>query len=216
MSRTITGGLSRCGGRSRARSRGALPPARGGAGSTRGAGPEAFSPTSGPERRPCASDWTLRCRDSFWRGRGGLPDSPPAPAAPRRFRGEHSGIVTSIDVLCHRGVEEEAALREAHRCLEPGGLLILQVPAFSWLSSEHDRAVWTNRRFRRAEVEALLERPVFTLRESFYRMSLLFPAAALRRLGKKRPRPEPEARSDVRPASAFVNPVFGALLRVAG
>lgn len=130
------------------------------------------------------------------------------------FAGETFGVVTSIDVLCHRGVEEEAALREAHRCLEPGGLLILQVPAFSWLYSEHDRAVWTNRRFRRAEVEALLERTGFTLRESFYRMSLLFPAAALRRLGKRRPRPEPEARSDVRPASAFADAFFGAVLRL--
>jgi SAM-dependent methyltransferase len=130
------------------------------------------------------------------------------------FAGDTFGIVTSIDVLCHRGVEEEAALREAHRCLEPGGLLILQVPAFSWLYGEHDRAVWTNRRFRRAEVEALLERTGFTLHESFYRMSLLFPPAALRRLGRRRPRPEPEARSDVRPTSAFVNAFFGAALRI--
>jgi SAM-dependent methyltransferase len=130
------------------------------------------------------------------------------------FAGETFGIVTSIDVLCHRGVEEEAALREAHRCLAPGGLLILQVPAFSWLYGEHDRAVWTNRRFRRAEVEALLERTGFTLRESFYRMSLLFPAAALRRVWKRRTGPEGEARSDVRPASAFVNALFGAALRI--
>jgi SAM-dependent methyltransferase len=130
------------------------------------------------------------------------------------FAGEAFGIVTSIDVLCHRGVEEEAALREAHRCLEPGGLLILQVPAFSWLYGEHDRAVWTNRRFRRAEVEALLERTGFTLRESFYRMSLLFPAAALRRVWKRRTGPEGEARSDVRPASALVNAFFGAALRI--
>ena len=130
------------------------------------------------------------------------------------FSGETFGIVTSIDVLCHRDVAEEPALREAHRCLEQGGLLILQVPAFSWLYGEHDRAVWTNRRFRRREVEALLEKTGFTLRESFYRMSLLFPAAALRRLGSRRSRPEQEARSDVRPASAFANAFFGAVLRV--
>jgi SAM-dependent methyltransferase len=130
------------------------------------------------------------------------------------FAGKPFGVVTSIDVLCHRGVEEEAALREAHRCLEPGGLLILQVPAFSWLHGEHDRAVWTNRRFRRAEVERLLEEAGFAVRESFYRMSLLFPAAALRRLWKRRTGPEGEARSDVRPASAGANTLLGAVSRL--
>jgi SAM-dependent methyltransferase len=130
------------------------------------------------------------------------------------FGGESFGVVTSIDVLCHRGVEEEGALREAHRCLEPGGLLVLQVPAFSWLSGEHDRAVWTNRRLRRAEVDRLLRKTGFSVRESFYRMSLLFPAAALRRLGKRGTGPEGEARSDVRPASAVVNAFFGAVLRL--
>jgi SAM-dependent methyltransferase len=118
------------------------------------------------------------------------------------FAGESFGVVTSIDV------------REAHRCLEPGGLLILQVPAFSWLFGEHDRAVWTDRRFRRAEVDRLLRETGFSVRESFYRMSLLFPAAALRRLGKRGTGPEGEARSDVRPASAFVNAFFGAVLRL--
>jgi SAM-dependent methyltransferase len=124
------------------------------------------------------------------------------------------GLITSIDVLCHRDVEEKPALSEMHRCLQPGGILILQVPAFSWLFGEHDRAVWTNRRFRRGEVEALLEKTGFTLRESFYRMSLLFPVAALRRLGRRRPQPEPEARSDVRPASAPADALFGAVVRL--
>jgi SAM-dependent methyltransferase len=124
------------------------------------------------------------------------------------------GLITSIDVLCHRDVEEEPALAEMHRCLLPGGLLILQVPAFSWLFGEHDRAVWTNRRFRRGEVERLLERAGFRVRESFYRMSLLFPAALLRRLWTRRDRKGGNARSNVRAASAGENALFGGATRL--
>ena len=120
------------------------------------------------------------------------------------------GLITSIDVLCHRDVEETPALSEMHRCLRPGGVLILQVPAFSWLFGRHDRAVWTNRRFRRGEVERLLEQAGFRLRESFYRMSVLFPAAVLRRLWARRGNVD----SDVRPASAAQNALFGGAARL--
>lgn len=120
------------------------------------------------------------------------------------------GLITSIDVLCHRDVEEAPALIEMHRCLQPGGVLILQVPAFPWLFGAHDRAVWTNRRFRRGEVERLLEQAGFRVRESFYRMSLLFPAAVLRRLWTRRG----SVRSDVRSASAAENALFGGAARL--
>ena len=119
-------------------------------------------------------------------------------------------LITSIDVLCHREVEEAPALAEMHRCLQPGGILVLQVPAFSWLLGAHDRAVWTNRRFRRGEVERLLEQAGFRVRESFYRMSLLFPAAVLRRLWTRRGRD----RSDVRSASAAENALFAGAARL--
>ncbi len=124
------------------------------------------------------------------------------------------GLITSIDVLCHRDVEEKAALSEMHRCLQPGGLLILQVPAFPGLFGEHDRAVWTNRRFRRGEVESLLEETGFGVRASFYRMSLLFPVAVLRRLWRRRPGPEETSRSDVRPASAAENALLSGAARL--
>ena len=130
------------------------------------------------------------------------------------FRSAAFSLITSIDVLCHRDVEEAPALSEMHRCLQPGGVLILQVPAFSWLFGRHDRAVWTNRRFRRGEVERLLEQAGFRVRESFYRMSLLFPAAALRRLWTRRLRSDENVRSDVRASSAGENALFGAAARL--
>ena len=87
-------------------------------------------------------------------------------ATPRALA-ELFGLITSIDILCHRDVEEAPALSEMHRCLQPGGVLILQVPAFSWLFGAHDSAVWTKRRFRRGEVEKLLEKAGIRVSESF-------------------------------------------------
>ena len=43
----------------------------------------------------------------------------------------------SIDVLCHGGVEPVLALKEAHRCLQPGAIAIFNLPAYGWLLSAH-------------------------------------------------------------------------------
>jgi SAM-dependent methyltransferase len=123
-------------------------------------------------------------------------------------------LVTSIDVLCHRDVDEPRALAEAHRCLREGGILLLQVPAFDFLRGEHDEAVWTNRRYRKTEVEHLLSAAGFRLRRSFYRNSILFPAAAVRRLIRRRRPAGREALSDVAAAPRALNSLFAALLEL--
>lgn len=128
------------------------------------------------------------------------------------FAGEAFDVVTSVDVLCHRLVAEDEALAEMFRALAPGGILVLQVPAFDWLWSEHDDAVWTKRRYRLPEVERMLRGAGLEIAVGRYRMSLLFPAAAARRL-LGREAPSEAARSDVRPAPALANVFFGAVLR---
>ena len=120
-------------------------------------------------------------------------------------------MITSIDVLCHRSVAGRDALVEAARCLAPDGILVLQVPAYQWLMSSHDRAVWSNRRFTRPEVKALVEAAGLSLRLCVYRNSLLFPFAAGKRL-LSRGHEGGSDRSDVSPASPLVNAVGAAAL----
>jgi SAM-dependent methyltransferase len=67
-----------------------------------------------------------------------------------------ANLVTSFDVIYHRAVRDDAAaLRECARIIEPGGYLLLRVPAFDWLRGYHDERVHTARRYSRAQVEAL-------------------------------------------------------------
>ena len=120
------------------------------------------------------------------------------------FDREAFSVITSVDVLAHRQVHLPEALLEHFRCLQPGGLLILQLPAFDALRGGHDEAVWTRRRYRKREVAEMLRASGFEVREIFYRNSLLFPIAALRRLlARRSPRSEP--RSDVSPVAAPIN-----------
>jgi SAM-dependent methyltransferase len=102
------------------------------------------------------------------------------------FAGGSFDAVFSADVLCHRGVDQLAALREMRRCLKPGGLLVLNLPAYRWLYSAHDRAVDNVRRYGRAEVANLLDEAGFTRIRTSYWNTLLFPLmAARRKLGSR-------------------------------
>jgi SAM-dependent methyltransferase len=128
------------------------------------------------------------------------------------FAEESFDAVVSIDVLCHTGVEEEQALAESLRVLRPGGLLLVQVPAFDFLRGEHDVAVWTKRRYRSGELVRLLTAAGFSLERSGYRNALLFPVAVFARLARRGRTERSEARSDVRPVPAPLNALLSGVL----
>ena len=84
-------------------------------------------------------------------------------------------------MLCHRGVAEAASLAEFHRCLRPGGVLVLNLPAYRWLHSDHDEAVANARRYGRRELVHLLGAAGFAAVQAQYWNSILFPLMVLRR-----------------------------------
>lgn len=91
------------------------------------------------------------------------------------------GAVFSVDVLCHRQVDPSAAVAEAFRCLLPGGALIVNVPAYRWMMSFHDRQVHNDRRFDRRGLRALLTGAGFARVRIDYWNCLLFPLMVIRR-----------------------------------
>ncbi len=115
-------------------------------------------------------------------------------------------LILGADVLYHRGVDEAAALAHCHRCLAPGGLLVLNLPAYDWLMSAHDRAVHTARRYTARRIEMLLRAAGFSQVWTSYWNMILFPLMALRRKLLS----GPETESDVMLYPAPIEALFRA------
>ncbi|MBM3572367.1 MAG: class I SAM-dependent methyltransferase [Alphaproteobacteria bacterium] len=90
-------------------------------------------------------------------------------------------IIFSVDVLSHDGVDERRALAEMHRCLAPGGALVINLPAYDWLHSAHDERVQQHRRYTRGRLLALLRGAGFSRMRASYWNTILFPLMVLRR-----------------------------------
>ena len=118
--------------------------------------------------------------------------------------------ILSADVLCHRGVDERAALAGFRRALKRGGVLVLNLPAYPWLYSEHDAAVDNAKRYTRVEVGSLLADAGFAGTRTCYWNTVLFPLMVLRR--KLWRRGWAASRSDVALLPAPVERAFAAVM----
>lgn len=109
-------------------------------------------------------------------------------------------VVTAFDVIEHCEPEDQA-LRELHRVLEPGGRLLVSVPAYQWAWSDHDDANGHYRRYTRPRAVAALEEAGFAVRRATYGFSSVFPMFAaervLRRARGRLSRRDPDGPADV-------------------
>lgn len=110
----------------------------------------------------------------------------------------------SADVLCHGGVDEAASLAEMRRCLKPGGALLLNLPAYAWMLSEHDRSVDNVRRYTRRRLKRALAAAGFGEIRATYWNTLLWPLMVLRR----KLLPAASGGSDVRPFPGPIDRLF--------
>ena len=126
-------------------------------------------------------------------------------------------IVTSCDVINIPGLSRcfQGLQRMVWR-IRPGGLFLANLPAYSWLYSDHDLAVHTSQRFAAGQVRTMchelgLEPIVLT-----YRLCSLFPLFVLSRLPTMlfRSRSSAEARSALNRPSKCVNSLFTAISRI--
>lgn len=99
------------------------------------------------------------------------------PFAPDSF-----DCVLSLDVIEHVDDDREL-VRALYSVVKPGGHLIVTVPAFQALWSEHDEVNWHKRRYRSSQLEQLLHETGLEIERMTYCNTFLFgPILAARKL----------------------------------
>jgi 2-polyprenyl-3-methyl-5-hydroxy-6-metoxy-1,4-benzoquinol methylase len=146
------------------------------------------------------------------RARAKFPGVPVSPCAlPAQLPAGAWDVVTAFDVVEHvaEAVESLAAMRAR---LAAGGQLVLTVPAFQFLWSQHDQANHHLRRYTRGLLARQLEAAGLRLTYASYFNTLLFPVvAAVRAVHRLLPALEGPARADLAPSPPAVNWVLTGL-----
>ena len=123
------------------------------------------------------------------------------------FAGCSFDAAVVADVLSHAAVRPPEALAELRRVLKPGGRLIINMPAYAWLSSAHDARVHNARRSTAAKVAALLRDAGFTRITANYWNGLLLPLMIVQRKILSRG----DAASDVAPFPPWIDAMLHAV-----
>lgn len=131
------------------------------------------------------------------------PDFPPA----------SFDVLTASDVLEHLADAPRAA-RNWHTLLRPGGTLIVFVPAFKFLWSEHDEVNHHFHRYRAGELAALLRAAGFVVERRGYWNFFLFGPVAVVRLAKRlaRATSHKTPAGDIKPVPSLLNSMLVFLL----
>lgn len=96
------------------------------------------------------------------------------------FADRSMAVVTSLDVIQHVA-DHKAAASEIFRVLEPGGLAVINAPAYMWLWSYHDTATGAERRYTLPGMIQLLTGAGFEIVRSTYWNFLPLPIVAAKR-----------------------------------
>lgn len=131
----------------------------------------------------------------------------------------HFDLVTAFDVIEH--IEDHSlAVSELLRVTKPAGNVLVTVPAFPLLWSEHDEINQHYRRYSRGQLLALFSNSV-VLQHGYFNSILLPPIAAARLLSRAtaslHSKDEKAPKSDFeRTRTSFLDPLFATLMRFEG
>jgi len=127
------------------------------------------------------------------------------------FGAERFAAAVAADVLCHAAVEPATALAELYRVLRPSGLLVVNMPAYAWLLSAHDRRVHNARRQTAGELRRMIEAAGFVRPVVRYWNGFLLPLMIVQR--KLRARRHDSA-SDVATFPPWLDATFHAITEI--
>lgn len=123
------------------------------------------------------------------------------------FRDGSFDAAVSADVLCHEAVDSGRALGELRRVLRPGGRVVVNMPAYQWLASAHDRRVRNAHRLTASGTAALLRAAGLIRIRAHYWNGLLLPLMIVQRMLLMRD----DSVSDVAPFPPWQDATFHAL-----
>lgn len=125
------------------------------------------------------------------------------------FTDESFDLVSALSVIYHLQIKDDyQALKEFYRVLKKKGKIIIQVPAYNFLKSEHDETVYTRHRYTKGELKIKLKQVGFKIEKITYANIILFPAIALFRLIKRIVKIKGKPRSDLRLTPVSINKVL--------
>lgn len=121
-------------------------------------------------------------------------------------------LAVSLDVIEHLE-DEYTSFRELRRVIKPGGPLLVTVPAYRWLWSDHDVVNHHFRRYTRPMLECAAEQAGWQTDSISYFNGLLLPAAVAGRIAL-RLRHSKHPVSDLERTPGALNPVLEWPLRI--
>lgn len=131
------------------------------------------------------------------------------------LRNEQYDLVACIDVVCIPGLAPSFnGMKKLVDHLAPGGLFLLNLPAYEWLRSEHDLAIHTSERVTAAKVAELFSALGLRTEHLTYRVCFLFPAMVVSRFFRRlRLQGAAPARSDLqRPPGRTLNAILSRIV----
>jgi len=119
-------------------------------------------------------------------------------------------LVTMLDVIEHID-DDSGTLRQALQFIRPGGHLLVTVPAYQFLWSNHDDLNHHKRRYTRPRLKRVIEQSGFTVEMISYYNTFLFPTALLERVVEKMVKVGSDTTLKVppRPLNQLLKAIFG-------
>jgi len=93
-------------------------------------------------------------------------------------------LIVLLDVLEHID-DDSKSLTTVRKLMNNKGIILITVPAFQWLWSEHDVIHHHKRRYSKSELREKLDSSGFRIKYISYFNTLLFPFALVERIGQK-------------------------------
>lgn len=90
------------------------------------------------------------------------------------YKNDTFDLIVALDVLEHIR-EDSRALAEWNRVLKPGGKLLITVPAYQWLWSDHDESLHHYRRYALSGLHSTVNREGFKVNKRSYIIVFSFP-----------------------------------------